>query len=73
MNAEEMLCEAEDLVRGTGKAPGSATKQEPLNRYRRYGAGDEDQRSSTDRCVISLYKCCFDKTNCIPSPLDTYC
>lgn len=29
MNSEEMLCEAEDLVRGTGKAPGSATNRNP--------------------------------------------
>lgn len=62
MNSEEILCEAEDLVRGSGKARGSATKREPLNRYRRYGTGDEDQRCNTDGCVISLYKCFFGKT-----------
>jgi hypothetical protein len=27
MNSEEMLCEAEDLVRGSGKAHGSGTKR----------------------------------------------
>lgn len=55
VDTEQMPCEAEDLVRGTGKAHGSATNGEPLNRYRRYRTGDEDQLSDGDKvCYLTL-------------------
>jgi len=73
MKTEEVLCEAEDLVKGRERLPAVATKQEPLNRYRRYCSGDEDQQRNTDSSVISLFKYSFDKTNRIPLLLSMLC
>lgn len=71
MNSEEMHCEAEDLVRGTGKAPGSATKRNPSTGL---GATVREMRIN-DPTLIGVYLALqihFSYIKPYMSPLNTY-